>query len=206
MIRRDMRKAKNDVRRSKDYNRYHDQEEIAAYENAPTEMEECIDNEDDEMQQAPPNDYNKIPSGVDASPETVDFSRKEAMKIDCNTAPPDERATIQEEIPLEKIPPTEKATVPEAIFIGVLLPNCPFGSDPVDILFNNAKKNPNWTAFRVDGLVQLGYSLFRHNNGSENPVWSCKGHGLHPTENNSSQFPRQCTAAHHRAVSTALQG
>lgn len=87
MIRRDMRKAKNDVRRSKDYNRYHDQEEIAAYENAPTEIEECIDNEDDEMQQAPPNDYNKIPLGVDAPPETVDFSRKEAMKIDCNTAP-----------------------------------------------------------------------------------------------------------------------
>lgn len=31
MICRDMRKAKNTVRRSKDYNRYHDQEEIAAY-------------------------------------------------------------------------------------------------------------------------------------------------------------------------------
>lgn len=123
MIRRDMRKAKNDVRRSKDYNRYHDQEEIAAYENAPTEMEECIDNVDDEMQQAPPNDYNKIPLGVDASPETVDFSRKEAMKIDCNTAPPDERATIQEEIPLEKIPPTEKATVPEAASIKLDAPS-----------------------------------------------------------------------------------
>ena len=123
MIRRDMRKAKNDVRRSKDYNRYHDQEEIAAYENTPTEMEECIDNEDDEMQQAPPNDYNKIPLGVDAPPKTVDFSRKEAMKIDCNTAPPDERATIQEGIPLEKIPQTEKETVPEAASIKLAAPS-----------------------------------------------------------------------------------
>ena len=123
MICRDMRKAKNTVRSSKDYNRYHDQEEIAAYENTPTEMEECIDNEDDEMQQAPPNDYNKIPLGVDAPPETVDFSRKEAMKIDCNTALPDERATIQEGIPLEKIPQTEKETVPEAASIKLDVPS-----------------------------------------------------------------------------------
>lgn len=123
MIRRDMCKAKNTVRRSKDYNRYHDQEEIAAYENTPTEMEECIDNEDDEIQQTPPDYYNKIPLGVDAPPETVDFSRKEAMKIDCNTAPPDERATIQEGMPLEKISQTEKAPVPEAASIKLDAPS-----------------------------------------------------------------------------------
>lgn len=50
----------------------------------------------------------------------------------------------------------------------------------MDILFNNAKKNPNWTAFRVDGLVQLGCNLFRHNNGSENPVRSCREYGQRP--------------------------
>lgn len=36
---------------------------------------------------------------------------------------PDERATIQEEIPLEKIPPTEKATVPEAASIKLDAPS-----------------------------------------------------------------------------------
>lgn len=69
------------------------------------------------MQQAPPNDYSKIPVDVDAPPEMVDFSGKEAMKIDCNAASPDERATIQKEIPLEKIPPIEKASVPEVASI-----------------------------------------------------------------------------------------
>lgn len=123
MICRDMRKAKNAVRRSKDYNRYHDQEEIAVYENTPTEMEECIDNEDDEMQQAPPNDYNKISLDVGLLSKTDDFSGKEAMKIDCNTAPPDERTTIQEGILLEKIPQTEKAPVPEAASIKLDAPS-----------------------------------------------------------------------------------